>query len=463
DVAIPVVAWDEGLYPQLGMTGTVANTDYGTASGTTVAVPSPARPMTRNLSGTQTIASAQMAMSWAKPAPSAIVAATQPGNTQRAVLFGYEAATTMVGVTAPARRVGLPLNTLSTRLNATGWRLLEGAIGWAVPEIRYIRDATDRIVARSIGGTVVERYGYTGSGDSPDVVQDATRAVLERSFGLPGGVGLTKRTGQPDVWAYPNLHGDIIATTDSTGTKTGTYAYDPYGNQLTSSLPDTAHGNADYGWLGQHQKLSEHEPGTPTLIEMGARLYTPALGRFLEIDPVEGGSANDYDYVAGDPINTWDLDGRICWSCPAKSVAKTVKRAAHNTKEFAKRNFSATGLKNVAKSALNNRIVRGAAAAFAAGAFCTASAGLGCALLVGAAAGASLSVANHAVQGRGGGALGYLRAAGGGAVSGAFAGTLGWSRAVTATTVFGASSTRATMGWVGYLWNGARWYRGGMP
>jgi hypothetical protein len=27
------------------------------------------------------------------------------------------------------------------------------------------------------------------------------------------------------------------------------------------------------------------------------------------VDPVEGGSANDYDYVAGDPINAMDLDG----------------------------------------------------------------------------------------------------------------------------------------------------------
>jgi hypothetical protein len=31
--------------------------------------------------------------------------------------------------------------------------------------------------------------------------------------------------------------------------------------------------------------------------------------RFLEVDPVEGGSANDYDYVEGDPVNKFDLDG----------------------------------------------------------------------------------------------------------------------------------------------------------
>jgi hypothetical protein len=42
---------------------------------------------------------------------------------------------------------------------------------------------------------------------------------------------------------------------------------------------------------------------------MGARPYSPLLGRFLTVDPVEGGSANNYDYTSADPTNGTDLDG----------------------------------------------------------------------------------------------------------------------------------------------------------
>lgn len=179
--------------------------------------------------------------------------------------------------------------------------------------VTYVRDGMDRLISRTAGSDV-ERYGYTGGGDSADFVMDGSGAVVERSLGLPGGVAVTLRSGS-HVWSYPNMHGDTVVVTDGSGVKQGvTRTYDPYGNTTGQPIVDNSAGSLDHAMLGQYVRPTEHESGLAITIEMGARQYDPTLGRFIEVDPIEGGSANDYDYVDGDPVNRIDNTGTAAHS-----------------------------------------------------------------------------------------------------------------------------------------------------
>ena len=103
---------------------------------------------------------------------------------------------------------------------------------------------------------------------------------------------------------------------------------------------NTADGTT-WNYVGQHQKLTDLDTSgiAGGIIQMGARVYIPVLGRFLQVDPVEGGGDNTYAYV-NDPVNSDDLDGQVAplvafavWQLGRIAVQQAIKVAA---KEAAK-------------------------------------------------------------------------------------------------------------------------------
>ncbi|WP_328825857.1 hypothetical protein OHT77_00475 [Streptomyces sp. NBC_00252] len=79
---------------------------------------------------------------------------------------------------------------------------------------------------------------------------------------------------------------------------------------------------ARYGFFGGEQRSADT---LGNLVLMGVRLYGPASGRFLQTDPVVGGSCSNYDYVCADPVNAEDVSG--CLPCKIPWYAWTGWRS----------------------------------------------------------------------------------------------------------------------------------------
>ncbi len=134
-----------------------------------------------------------------------------------------------------------------------------------------------------------------------------------------------QNNGAAPVLQLTGLHGDIIATAALSETETkllSTTDASEYDVPTTSSP-------AKYSWLGGEQQPTEFPSG---VIAMGVRSYVPQLGRYLQPDPVAGGSADAYAYVFGDPVNSSDpsgADGMPAWAVAYNNgVADQLAEAA---------------------------------------------------------------------------------------------------------------------------------------
>ncbi len=166
-------------------------------------------------------------------------------------------------------------------------------------DFTYTYDALGQLIAYSDNGatTTLQR----DAGGNITAAYDANGDLIDQ---YQYGYRLVSATGNAGTSLYydADLAGNITDTTDASGATVNTYSYLPFGEKLTSTGPAdnlfTFSGSDDVLDLGD---------GT---YQMGARTYSPALGRFIQPDPAGlVVSSNLYNYVSNGPTTNVDPGG----------------------------------------------------------------------------------------------------------------------------------------------------------
>lgn len=213
--------------------------------------------------------------------------------------------------------------------------------------IQYAYNAHDLITTASRAGQVTDTYLYDGDGRRVARTSNgqATRYVLDPTGGdlyrllaetdtsnavqqyyVYGDDGLVSQiSGSSHRYYHFDQTGNTLALTDSSGTVTDTYAYEPFGNT-------TAQGSSHnpFRFVGKYGVMDDGNG----LHHMRARYYRPDLRRFVSLDALYGEiddpmTLNRYQYVSGNPMVGVDPSGMNCTGAGSTMGSSCLQNENH--------------------------------------------------------------------------------------------------------------------------------------
>ena len=127
----------------------------------------------------------------------------------------------------------------------------------------------------------------------------------------------------------------------------------PFGMQMPGRKYSQANSSYRYGFNG---KELDKETTVTSAYDYGFRIYNPALGRFLSVDPLFKSypELTPYQFASNSPIEAIDLDGLEAKSSKKegfwKSFGKSVLRGIDNTLSYVANNPNHAGYDIIPKS-----------------------------------------------------------------------------------------------------------------